>query len=100
MGGLRPALEAGVVGGGIISAAVFALVVSAGARLGLDGVPLAVPALLARIGGEPEANVRDAMLTTLAAQTNRSLPSQRNTAGPPRKASEGIRPGGGHEEGT
>lgn len=35
--------------------------------LALDAVPAAVPPLLARVGAEPEAQVRDAMLTTLAA---------------------------------
>jgi len=37
------------------------------AALALDAVPLAVEALLTRIGSEPEPRVRDAMLTTLAA---------------------------------
>jgi HEAT repeat protein len=37
------------------------------AALGLDAVPIAVEPLLARVGAEPEARVRDAMLTTLAA---------------------------------
>jgi HEAT repeat protein len=37
------------------------------AALGLDAVPAAVEPLLARIGTEPEARVRDAMLTTLGA---------------------------------
>jgi HEAT repeat protein len=40
------------------------------AALGLDGVPRAVTPLLARVGAEPEANVRDAMLTTLAGHDN------------------------------
>jgi HEAT repeat protein len=35
--------------------------------LGLDGTPAGVPPLLARVGTEPEPQVRDAMLTTLAA---------------------------------
>lgn len=37
------------------------------AALGLDGAAEAVPALLDRVGREPEPRVRDAMLTTLAA---------------------------------
>ena len=37
------------------------------AALGLDGTDEAVPALLERVAAEPEPNVRDAMLTTLAA---------------------------------
>ena len=37
------------------------------AALGLDGAGVAVPALLDRVAAEPEPNVRDAMLTTLAA---------------------------------
>ena len=37
------------------------------AALGLDGVAEAVPALLARVGAEPDPAVRDAVLTTLAA---------------------------------
>jgi diguanylate cyclase len=39
---LRTTLETGVIAGGIISAAVFALVVPTSARLGVDGLPLLV----------------------------------------------------------
>ncbi len=37
------------------------------AALGLDGVPAGVRSLLVRVGSEPAREVRDAMLTTLAA---------------------------------
>ena len=43
------------------------------AALGLDGVDEAVPALLARVTVETETNVRDAVLTTLAAHDTETV---------------------------
>ncbi|WP_433826794.1 HEAT repeat domain-containing protein [Actinoplanes sp. CA-015351] len=43
------------------------------AALGLDGVPEAVPELLSRVLAETETNVRDAVLTTLAAHDTETV---------------------------